>query len=361
MVAFDVSGVNLANVTSASLILSLKQSPFNWGGSGRPVDAHRLLESFTEGNGWNAANLQGNGAGVTWNCSSDTDISNNQSNCATQWGGGSFAAATAAALTITDQFQGLVSWDVTADVAPAGSVAELAWLIKKQDEGEDGVAEFHSRESAANLGDPALAPRLLLVVTDPNQPPVAADDSALAATAEATILNVLENDSDPENDTLSITNVGTPDNGGSAVANADGTITYTSASSFEGTETFTYTLSDHHGATDVATVTMTVGAPTTTELDAIKDAFIAKGGAKHINNGANEMLRVRASGSNRSLVAFDLSTFSPAGLLRATLVFEVKNALTNWGSGRLVLAHRLLEPWAEGNGFNAGGNVRGYG
>jgi hypothetical protein len=57
--------------------------------------------------------------------------------------------------------------------------------------------------------------------------------------------------------------VGTPNHGGTAtVTTANGSITYTPASNFTGTETFTYTVSDSNGATATpATVTVTVSTP----------------------------------------------------------------------------------------------------
>src|SRR5207245_2416974 len=45
---------------------------------------------------------------------------------------------------------------------------------------------------------------------------------------------------------------------GSVVLNADGTVTYTPAANFNGSDTFTYTISDGHGATATGTVSITV-------------------------------------------------------------------------------------------------------
>lgn len=296
---------------------------------------------------------------MTWNCATDTDVSNTAADCALPWGGGSFGDPTALPILITNGLSGEVSWDVTEDVL-AGGATELAWIIKKQNEGQNGDAEFHSRESASALGDPNLAPRLVLVLTDPNQPPLAAGDSALAARGEPKIVEVLVNDSDPENDELGITAVGVPDSGGTAAANPDGTITYTSSPSFSGTERFTYTIADDHGATDTATVTTMVGIPTTTSPPIVKDSFVRQG-ANDTNEGANQMLRVKDSGNNRAVVQFALSGIDFSRLLRATLTFTVKDAGNNWGDGRAVNAHRLLSDWTEGTGFNAGGNEPGSG
>src|SRR5207247_10142518 len=47
---------------------------------------------------------------------------------------------------------------------------------------------------------------------------------------------------------------------GSALANADGTITYTPANNYNGADTFTYTIGDGHGGSATATVSVSVTA-----------------------------------------------------------------------------------------------------
>ncbi len=81
----------------------------------------------------------------------------------------------------------------------------------------------------------------------------AVNDAAVARTRTPVVIPVLANDIGTR---LVITQVGTPSHG-SAVAGADGTITYTSTSNFTGTDVFTYTITDGI-STDTATVTVTV-------------------------------------------------------------------------------------------------------
>lgn len=73
--------------------------PAESGSQGRMVDAHRLVESFTEGNGFvygqpKVLQDRGSGSGVTWNCATDTDIANRQRDCDIKWGGGLDTAET---------------------------------------------------------------------------------------------------------------------------------------------------------------------------------------------------------------------------------------------------------------------------
>jgi VCBS repeat protein len=103
------------------------------------------------------------------------------------------------------------------------------------------------------------------------------------------------------------------------------------------------------------------GPPSPIELTAIADSFLRQG-APDTNEGANDSLRIQSSGKNRVLVRFDLSGVGTGRLRRATLVLTIGQLTDNWGSsGRPISAHRLFDPWIEGNGWTVGGNTRGSG
>jgi hypothetical protein len=86
---------------------------------------------------------------------------------------------------------------------------------------------------------------------------VAVNDTATTSVGTAVTIAVLANDSDPDGDPLTVTGTG-PAAHGTTVVNADGTIRYTPASGFAGTDTFAYTISDGRGGTATATVTVTI-------------------------------------------------------------------------------------------------------
>jgi hypothetical protein len=162
VVRFDMTGLTTTGLQSAMLVLNITENSDNWGATGRLVDAHRLLADWTEGNGHTVGsqpNFRGTGEGVTWNCAKDANISNMNDDCVSQWSGGTFAAATAAPVLHTNGMMGDVSWNVTADVI-AG--AANGWVIKKQNEGQNGQVRYHSKEGAAVAGNPNLRPRLVL-------------------------------------------------------------------------------------------------------------------------------------------------------------------------------------------------------
>ncbi len=90
-----------------------------------------------------------------------------------------------------------------------------------------------------------------------NGTPVAVDDEATTGRNRPVDIAVLANDTDPDGDTLAVTETTTPADG-TVIVNDDGTVSYTPAAGFTGTDTFDYTVTDGI-ATDTATVTVAVG------------------------------------------------------------------------------------------------------
>jgi VCBS repeat-containing protein len=86
-------------------------------------------------------------------------------------------------------------------------------------------------------------------------PPVAVDDYAKTEENTSVTISVLDNDTDPDNDDLTVTDV-TNGQYGTVVINNDNTITYTPNDNFSGSDTFSYTVSDGNGGQDTARVTI---------------------------------------------------------------------------------------------------------
>jgi hypothetical protein len=114
-----------------------------------------------------------------------------------------------------------------------------------------------------------------VVVDDPlvNEPPVAGDDSAETSIDVPISISPLGNDVDPEDDPLVIdptTGItSAPTSGGTAVVETDGTITYTPAPGFTGTDTFEYEVCDPSGECDTAEVTIDVNGPPITDDESV--------------------------------------------------------------------------------------------
>jgi hypothetical protein len=114
-------------------------------------------------------------------------------------------------------------------------------------------------------------------VFEPNQPPVANDDQATTSEVIAVTIDVLANDTDPDGQTLRVASVGTSTapQGGTATNNFDGTITYTPGDGFTGADSFSYTVSDGAGGTDIGEVT----------VDALLTLHVDASGGSDLNTG----------------------------------------------------------------------------
>jgi subtilisin family serine protease len=92
-------------------------------------------------------------------------------------------------------------------------------------------------------------------------PPTAVADTATTFENTAVRIDVLANDTDPDGDRLTLTGFRQPSHG-TVLANTDGTLQYTPAAGFVGTDSFTYTIcapegcdvSRTHGAVTVNVV-----------------------------------------------------------------------------------------------------------
>jgi VCBS repeat-containing protein len=106
-------------------------------------------------------------------------------------------------------------------------------------------------------------------LTNINESPIAADDTGIGyQTAEDkafTTANVLSNDTDPDGDILSISNINTTGTKGIATNNGNGTFNYNPNGKFDylkvgeqATDHFLYTVSDDKGGSDTATITIAI-------------------------------------------------------------------------------------------------------
>lgn len=95
-----------------------------------------------------------------------------------------------------------------------------------------------------------------ITINQVNDPPVAVDDSAVTDEDVSVLIDVLENDSDVDNDQLTISAITQPANGTTVILESG--IQYEPSQDFSGQDSFTYTVSDGNGGQDTATVSVTV-------------------------------------------------------------------------------------------------------
>ena len=120
------------------------------------------------------------------------------------------------------------------------------------DHGNGGLVDSGFLGLGAQRGLP-----IVIGPATPNQAPDAVDDNATTNQDTPITIAVLANDSDPDGDAVTITNVSQAGNGTLGV-NANNTVTYSPNTGFAGTDSFNYTVSDGRGGTDTASVALTV-------------------------------------------------------------------------------------------------------
>lgn len=157
------SQIGIGQVLSAKLRVTIVDNGNNWGTTGRTIDIHRLTANWAEGNG--TENNRGTGTGATWECATDSDITNRTKDCngTTEWEMGQpnnplvhpWAQAASDTQTITNNQSGVVEFDVTSDVVSFLDSANqnYGWIIKKTNEGQNGRVNFGTKESSS---DPQL-------------------------------------------------------------------------------------------------------------------------------------------------------------------------------------------------------------
>lgn len=147
--------------------------------------------------------------------------------------------------------------------------------------------------------------------------PIAANDTASVQAGNAVVINVLQNDSDPDGNPLTVTGIATGPANGTILLNANGTITYSAISGFSGSDSFVYTISDGQGGVALGTVTVNVNQ------DGLEDSYIAtkltSGSARNLEHGnasksfyaGGTWWAVLPDGANWSIHRYDGSTPTP--------------------------------------------------
>jgi VCBS repeat-containing protein len=154
------------------------------------------------------------------------------------------------------------------------------------------AANFHGTdEFTYTVFDGALSDtgKVTITVSPVNDPPTAVNDGVtVAEDSIANPINVLANDTDPDaGDTKTVDEVTQGANG--TVLNNGNSVLYTPNPNFNGTDSFTYTISDAAGATSTATVHVTITGVADTPV-ANPDAYTtAEDTAVIVNALANDI------------------------------------------------------------------------
>jgi len=178
-----------------------------------------------------------------------------------------------------------------------------------------------------------------------NDPPIANPDSATVnEDSTNNPINVLANDTDPENNTLSVTSA-TAGNGTTSIL-GNGTVRYTPNPNFNGQDTINYSISDGNGGNASSTVTVTVNP--------LPDAPVANNDTATVNeDSTNNSINVTANDTDAD---GDTLTVTAASTATGTVSPSGGNVLytppPNF-AGQATISYTI----SDGNGGSASATV----
>ena len=202
-----------------------------------------------------------------------------------------------------------------------------------------------------------------ITVNDINEAPTAVDDSGTVAEGGAVTLDVLSDDTDPEDDALQIDDVSTPSKGSATVLPGN-TIEYVPAPGACGQDTFDYTVGDGNGNADVGSVTVTItnAEPTTTDdvaETAEATAVLIDVLANDADAGGSVTLEsVDPPAHGNASIVGDQIRYTPQPRFEGTERFDyqVRDACGSVISGTITVEvlHENTAPTAHAGGFYQG-------
>jgi uncharacterized repeat protein (TIGR01451 family) len=123
--------------------------------------------------------------------------------------------------------------------------------------GYSGLDSFSYSISDGHGGSDTATVSVTVNPAGTNNPPVADDETLTTPEDTPGNVSVLVGDTDPDADSLSVTGW-TNGAHGTVSCTVGGICTYTPAANYNGPDSFTYTVSDGHGGTDIGAVSVTV-------------------------------------------------------------------------------------------------------
>jgi hypothetical protein len=204
------------------------------------------------------------------------------------FGGSSVGSGGVLNLSALNGSNGLVLNGINADDRSGRSVSGAG------DINGDGIADLIIGAFGADPnGNNAAGESYVVFGVATNTPPVATDDTAATDEDTPVVINVLANDTDAQGGLLLDSFDAVSANGGTISRNtngtptlADDTLTYTPAANFNGTDSFSYTISDGQFS-DTATVTVTVAAVNDAPVNSVPGAQTVNSSAPLVFSTAN--------------------------------------------------------------------------
>jgi ELWxxDGT repeat protein/VCBS repeat-containing protein len=219
-----------------------------------------------------------------------------------------------------------------------------------------GIDSFTYTVSDGTLiSDPAT---VTLSVRSASSPPIAGTDTYTNVPANNTFTvsaasGVLQNDSDPEADPLTVSADVRTSTNGTLSLNSDGSFTYTPIANFRGTDSFTYAVSDGLNAT-TGTISLSVGATNGAPVVAIPGAqtvlqntnlFISGIQVSDVDAGSNP-IQVTLSATNGNLSLSTTTGLAVTG--DGSSAVTLTGAIAAINAGLTNLRYTTTQPFFEG-------------
>lgn len=151
-------------------------------------------------------------------------------------------------------------------------------------------------------GQGNIASAVITITINPvNDAPITVDDTFEVVEGQSLVLDVLANDSDIEEDELTIT--ATSSSNGTVTILSDNTLDYLATSGFTGLDEFTYTVSDGNDGETIGNVSVTVTAAPVPPPITNDDTYSAAADTQLVINAANGLLANDASSSGLAITA----------------------------------------------------------
>ncbi len=212
--------------------------------------------------------------------------------------------------------------------------------------GYSGADSFTYSVSDGNGGSDTAS--VAVTVNAVNDAPVAVDDSATTDEDNAVTISPLANDTDAENDPLTIASATNGTNGTVTVALDSLSVTYTPNADFAGADSFTYTASDGNGGSASATVTVTVNA--------VNDAPVAVN--DNVTTDEETAVVVTPLANDTDAEADTLTIVSATNGTNGTVTVALDNlSVTYTPNADFAGADSFSYTVTDGNGGNATGTV----
>ncbi|MEO8885102.1 MAG: gliding motility-associated C-terminal domain-containing protein, partial [Mucilaginibacter sp.] len=230
-------------------------------------------------------------------------------------------------ITLTDTKLGLAAVSITAPtggLVPAGKLTYTSTYTLTQADKDAGTVNNTATASGTDPNNTTVT-GTGSAVTTVTKSPVAVDDTDDATAGTPLVVTPLANDN-PGTSTFQLNTIEIISNPthGTAVSNANGTVTYTSTAGYSGTDVFTYRVKDADGYyTNIATVTIKV-TPALIKIpslftpngDGVNDGFVIKDLADYaqnelivLNRWGNEVYRAENYQNNWSGTGLNEGTY----------------------------------------------------